>query len=131
MVKQDAPRRTLSRSSRRTTQISSLKDLTLLDRAKSDSKADSTSGNPQVFYLGGENSQRGFPDKVYLLAASIFQNSHIQKPAAHRLISFGTKTSGPMPETRDDVTQRCAYELAFNALKCKSKLFVSVCVCMF
>ncbi|XP_042558737.1 putative methyltransferase NSUN7 [Clupea harengus] len=117
MVKQDAPRRTLSRSSRRTTQISSLKDLTLLDRAKSDSKADSTSGNPQVFYLGGENSQRGFPDKVYLLAASIFQNSHIQKPAAHRLISFGTKTSGPMPETRDDVTQRCAYELAFNALK--------------
>ncbi|KAG5263593.1 hypothetical protein AALO_G00266500 [Alosa alosa] len=117
MVKQDTPRRTLSRSSKRNSQISSLKDLTLLDRTKSESRAGSASGSLPVFHPGGEVGWKGFPDRVYVLAAAIFQNTHVVKPAAHRLISFGKKTSGSMPVAKDDVTQRCAYELAFNALK--------------
>ncbi|XP_062380273.1 putative methyltransferase NSUN7 [Sardina pilchardus] len=117
MVKQDTPRRTLSRSSKRNSQISSLKDLTLLDRTKSESKADAAPGALPVFPPDGEVGWRGFPDRVYVLAAAIFQNTHVVKSAAHRLISFGKKTSGPMPEAKDNVTQRCAYELAFNALK--------------
>lgn len=131
MVKQDAPRRTLSRSSKRGSNISNLKDLTLLDRSKSDSKAGNASGSPMVFPLGGEDGQRGFSDTVYLLAAAIFQTTHMERPAAHRLISFGKKTGGPMPEAKDGVTQRCAYELAFNALKCKPKVFLCVCMCVF
>ncbi|XP_076148881.1 putative methyltransferase NSUN7 [Alosa pseudoharengus] len=117
MVKQDTPRRTLSRSSKRNSQISSLKDLTLLDRTKSESRAGSASGSLPVFHPGGEVGWKGFPDRVYVLAAAIFQNTHVVKPAAHRLINFGKKTSGSMPVAKDDVTQRCAYELAFNALK--------------
>ncbi|KAL2077353.1 hypothetical protein ACEWY4_026857 [Coilia grayii] len=113
MVKQDAPRRSSSRASKRTSQISSLKDLTLLDRTKSDTKADNALGS----LLGRDGSQRGFPDRVYLLAAAIFQKSHAEKPPHHRLVSFGKKTGGLMPEARDNATQRCAYDLAFNALK--------------
>lgn len=63
--------------------------------------------------------QLGFPDKVYLLASVIFQNNHLEKPAAQRLVNYGNERGIPIPKVKDEKMQRTAYELAFNALKCK------------
>ncbi|XP_008325307.2 putative methyltransferase NSUN7 [Cynoglossus semilaevis] len=60
---------------------------------------------------------QGFPDRVYLLAAAIFQNNHLQKPAAHRLVNYGKQRGLPLPEVKDEEMRRAAYELAFNTLK--------------
>ncbi|KAJ8384851.1 hypothetical protein AAFF_G00197610 [Aldrovandia affinis] len=60
-----------------------------------------------------------FPDHVYAHAAAIFQNAHVEKPAARRLVSYGKKTDQLLPEAKDAVSKRWAYELTFNALKCK------------
>uniref|UniRef100_A0A8C6K654 NOP2/Sun domain family, member 7 n=1 Tax=Nothobranchius furzeri TaxID=105023 RepID=A0A8C6K654_NOTFU len=62
-------------------------------------------------------SKEGFPDRVYLLAAAIFQNQHLEKPAAHRFINYGKDRGLPLPEFRDEDMQRAAYELAFSTLK--------------
>nr|XP_043896001.1 putative methyltransferase NSUN7 isoform X1 [Solea senegalensis] len=61
--------------------------------------------------------QPGFPDRVYLLASAIFQNNHLQKPAAHQLVNYGRERGVPLPEVRDAEMKRAAYELAFNTLK--------------
>ncbi|XP_041800623.1 putative methyltransferase NSUN7 [Chelmon rostratus] len=61
--------------------------------------------------------QLGFPDRVYLLASVIFQNNHLEKPAAHRLVNYGKERGLLLPEVKDDFMQRTAYELAFNTLK--------------
>ncbi|XP_063045420.1 putative methyltransferase NSUN7 [Engraulis encrasicolus] len=125
MVKQEAPgsaRRPSSRSAKRSPHLSGgLKDLSLLDKAKSDTKADSV---PLELHLGREggqgHGQRGFPDRVYHMAAAIFQRSHVEKPPHLRLISFGKRSSNgnPLPGGgKDDWTQRSAYDLAFNTLK--------------
>lgn len=66
-----------------------------------------------------ERVQLGFPDKVYLLASVIFQNNHLEKPAAQRLVSYGKERGIPIPKVKDEKMQLTAYELAFNALKCK------------
>lgn len=63
--------------------------------------------------------QLGFPDRVYLLASVIFQNNHLEKPAAHRLVNYGKERGLLLPEVKDDFMQRTAYELAFNTLKCE------------
>ncbi|XP_038555461.1 putative methyltransferase NSUN7 [Micropterus salmoides] len=61
--------------------------------------------------------QLGFPDRVYLLASVIFQNNHLEKPAAQRLVNYGKEGGLPLPEVKDEEMQRTAYELAFNTLK--------------
>ncbi|XP_075959897.1 putative methyltransferase NSUN7 [Anarhichas minor] len=61
--------------------------------------------------------QLGFPDRVYLLASVIFQNTHLEKPAAHRLVNYGKERGLPLPEVKDEEMHRTAYELAFNTLK--------------
>ncbi|KAL6117673.1 nsun7 [Pungitius sinensis] len=59
----------------------------------------------------------GFQDKVYLLASVIFQNNHLEKPAALRLVNYGKERGLPLPRVKDEEQQRAAYELAFNTLK--------------
>ncbi|XP_034545856.1 putative methyltransferase NSUN7 [Notolabrus celidotus] len=61
--------------------------------------------------------QLGFPDRVYLLASIIFQNHHLEKPPAQRLVNYGKERGLPVPAVKDEETQRTAYELAFNTLK--------------
>uniref|UniRef100_A0A3B4ZWN7 NOP2/Sun RNA methyltransferase family member 7 n=1 Tax=Stegastes partitus TaxID=144197 RepID=A0A3B4ZWN7_9TELE len=61
----------------------------------------------------------GFPDTVYLLASVIFQNSHQEKPAAHRLVNYGEKRGLELPKVKNAKMQRAAYELAFRTLTCK------------
>lgn len=65
------------------------------------------------------HSQQGYPDRVYLLAAVIFQNYHWEKPASHQLVHFGKKRDLPLPEVKNKKMQHVAYELAFSTLKCK------------
>ncbi|XP_035017650.2 putative methyltransferase NSUN7 [Hippoglossus stenolepis] len=61
--------------------------------------------------------QLGFSDRVYLLASAIFQNHHLEKSAAQRLVSYGKERGIPLPEVKDGEIQHSAYELAFNTLK--------------
>lgn len=63
--------------------------------------------------------QPGFPDGVYLLASIIFQNNHLEKPGAHRLVNFGNERGLPLPEVKGVEMQRTSYQLAFNTLKCE------------
>lgn len=95
-------------------QTTSSKDLIQLDdEAKSDSAA--APPEPQVAL----QSQQGFPDRVYLLASVIFQNNHLEKPTARRLVNYGNARGLLLPGVRDEEEQRAAYELAFSTLKCK------------
>lgn len=63
--------------------------------------------------------QLGFPDRVYWLASIIFQNNHLEKPAAQRLVNYGKERGLPVPAVKDEEMQHRAYELAFNTLKCE------------
>ncbi|KAM3867116.1 putative methyltransferase NSUN7 [Diretmus argenteus] len=92
--------------------ISTFKDLTLLGGPAHEE----TAALPEQLLTPGQG-QLGFPDSVYLLAAAIFQHTHLEKPATHRLVSYGKQTRLPLPELKDEAMQRKAYELAFNALK--------------
>lgn len=95
-------------------QTASNRDLALLDYP-----ADSVI--PAVFQelqTTGQG-QLGFPDRVYLLASVVFQNNHLEKPAAHRLVSYGKKRGLPLPEVEGEEMQRSAYDLAFSTLKCE------------
>ncbi|KAG1934613.1 S-adenosyl-L-methionine-dependent methyltransferases superfamily protein [Pimephales promelas] len=56
-------------------------------------------------------------DRVYLHAATIFQNTHLERPAAQRLVSFGKRSEVSVPEVRGEASQRLAFQLAFNTLK--------------
>uniref|UniRef100_H3C041 NOP2/Sun RNA methyltransferase family member 7 n=1 Tax=Tetraodon nigroviridis TaxID=99883 RepID=H3C041_TETNG len=56
------------------------------------------------------------PDRIYLLASIIFQNTHPDKPASRRFVNYGNKRRVPLPEVKSE-EQRRAYELAFNTLK--------------
>ncbi|MGH0184315.1 UNVERIFIED_CONTAM: hypothetical protein FKN15_021666 [Acipenser sinensis] len=76
-------------------EISSLDDLTISDKANS----------------------IGYPDYVYLNAAAIFQNIHVEKPQDQRLVGYGTLTNLPMPVFEDEKSQRWSFKLAFSALK--------------
>ncbi|XP_056239677.1 putative methyltransferase NSUN7 [Seriola aureovittata] len=91
-------------------QMASSKDLTPLD-----DPADSDIPAPELQTTG--QGQLGFPDRVYLLASIIFQNNHLEKPAAHRLVNYGKESGIPLPDFKDEEMQRTAYGLAFNTLK--------------
>ncbi|XP_018554990.1 putative methyltransferase NSUN7 [Lates calcarifer] len=92
--------------------VANSKDLTLLD----DPVDSDIPAVPPELQITGQG-QLGLPDKVYLLASAIFQNNHLEKPAAHRLVSYGKERGVPLPEVKDEEMQRTAYELAFNTLK--------------
>ncbi|XP_071313523.1 putative methyltransferase NSUN7 isoform X2 [Trachinotus anak] len=93
-------------------QITSSTDATPLDDP---ADSDIPAAPPELQTTG--QGQLGFPDRVYLLAATVFQNNHLEKPAAHRLVNYGKERGVPLPEVKDEEMQRIAYELAFNALK--------------
>lgn len=95
-------------------QIKSNTDLATLDEP-------ANSNIPAVFpeFQTNGQGQLGFPDRVYLLASVIFQNNHLEKPAAHRLVNYGKERGLPLPEAKGEEMQRTAYELAFNTLKCE------------
>lgn len=95
-------------------QVASNIDLALLDDP-ANSNIHAIFPEPQTAGQG----QLGFPDRVYLLASVIFQNYHLEKPAAHRLVNFGNERRLPLPEVKGVEMQRTAYELAFNTLKCE------------
>ncbi|XP_030252176.1 putative methyltransferase NSUN7 [Sparus aurata] len=93
-------------------QIAASKDLTPLDDTAG---GDIPAPYPELQTTG--KGQLGFPDTIYLLASVIFQNNHLEKPAAHRLVDYGKERGLPLPEVEDEEMQRTAYELAFNTLK--------------
>ncbi|XP_042349616.1 putative methyltransferase NSUN7 [Plectropomus leopardus] len=88
------------------------KDLTSLDKP---AEGDVPSVAPAL--QTSSQDQLGFPDRVYLLASVIFQNNHLEKPVAHRLVNYGKERGLSLPEVKDEEMQRTAYELAFNTLK--------------
>ncbi|XP_068596863.1 putative methyltransferase NSUN7 [Brachionichthys hirsutus] len=61
--------------------------------------------------------QQGFLDRVYLLASVIFQNNHLQKLPALRVVNYGKQRMLPLPEVKNKDMLRRVYELAFNTLK--------------
>ncbi|KAM7389730.1 hypothetical protein PAMP_023690 [Pampus punctatissimus] len=92
-------------------QITNTKDLTSLD----DPPVGDVPAAPPELQTSSQD-ELGFPDRVYLLASVIFQNNHLEKLAAHRLVNYGKERGLPLPEVKDEM-QRKAYELAFNTLK--------------
>ncbi|XP_050983925.1 putative methyltransferase NSUN7 isoform X2 [Labeo rohita] len=111
------------RSSKRGSQIPALKHLSLLDPAPPE---------PPLLQSGPEESPACL-DRVYLHAAAIFQNTHLEKPAAHRLISYGKRSEVRLPVAKDEASQRSAYQLAFNTLKYQELLedvLIDSCFCL-
>lgn len=94
--------------------IASSKDLIQLD---DEAESDTSAAPPQLHIA--IQSWQGFPDRVYLLASVIYQNNHLEKPAAQRLVSYGKERGLRLPEVKDEEMHRAAYELAFSTLKCK------------
>ncbi|XP_059201713.1 putative methyltransferase NSUN7 [Centropristis striata] len=93
-------------------QIAGSRDLTPPDKPADD---DIPASSLELQTTG--QGQLGFPDRVYLLASVIFQNNHLEKPAAHRLVNYGKEKGLSLPEVKDVEMQRTAFELAFNTLK--------------
>uniref|UniRef100_A0A667WGJ5 NOL1/NOP2/NSUN 5/7 ferredoxin-like domain-containing protein n=1 Tax=Myripristis murdjan TaxID=586833 RepID=A0A667WGJ5_9TELE len=104
-------------------QISSIKDLSLPDGP---SHGEIPVLHPDPSTPGQGLDEADFLDNVYLLAAAVFQNNHLEKPAAHRLVNYGKKTGLLLPEVKDEELQRKAYELAFNTLKYDQMSLVAV-----
>ncbi|XP_062250328.1 putative methyltransferase NSUN7 isoform X2 [Platichthys flesus] len=100
------------KTKRADSQIASSKDPAPLD---SPAHRDVPAVPPQL--QTPDQGQVGFSDRVYLLASAIFQNHHLEKSAAHRLVSYGKERGIPLPEVKDWEMQHSAYELAFNTLK--------------
>ncbi|XP_014194044.1 putative methyltransferase NSUN7 isoform X1 [Haplochromis burtoni] len=92
--------------------IASSKDLIQLD---DEAESDTSAAPPQPHIT--IQSWQGFPDRVYLLASVIYQNDHLEKPAAQRLVSYGKERGLRLPEVKDEEMHRAAYELAFSTLK--------------
>uniref|UniRef100_A0A672F4G9 NOL1/NOP2/NSUN 5/7 ferredoxin-like domain-containing protein n=1 Tax=Salarias fasciatus TaxID=181472 RepID=A0A672F4G9_SALFA len=88
------------------------KDLAVVDE-QADSRTPAAPPEPQTT----SESHLGFPDTVYLLASVVFQNHHLEKVAAHRLVNYGKERGLSLPEVKDEVMQCTAHELAFNTLK--------------
>ncbi|KAM4603369.1 putative methyltransferase NSUN7 [Polymixia lowei] len=57
------------------------------------------------------------PDQVFLQAAAIFQRLRVDEPITQQLLHYGKKVDTPLPQSRDKITQRQAYQLAFSTLK--------------
>uniref|UniRef100_A0A672QGQ6 NOL1/NOP2/NSUN 5/7 ferredoxin-like domain-containing protein n=1 Tax=Sinocyclocheilus grahami TaxID=75366 RepID=A0A672QGQ6_SINGR len=111
-MKSGVPRR----SSKRGSQISALKHLSLLDPAPPE---------PPLLQTGPEESPV-CPDRVYRHAAAIFQSTHLEKPPTHRIISYGRRSEVRLPVAKDEASRRSAYQLAFNTLKSVLSLSVSL-----
>lgn len=80
------------------------------------------------FYLNTFSPSSSFPhsplsDQAYLQAAAVFQQLRPERTVAQQLLHYGKKTDKPQAESRDKATQRQAYQLAFNTLKC-TKLII-------
>ncbi|CAN9514973.1 unnamed protein product [Ophioblennius macclurei] len=88
------------------------KDLALV-RQRADSQTPAAPPEPQTT----NESHLGFPDTVYRLASVVFQNHHLEKVAAHRLVNYGKERGLSLPDVKDEVMQCSAHELAFNTLK--------------
>ncbi|KAG9263776.1 putative methyltransferase NSUN7 [Astyanax mexicanus] len=122
MVKQGSARRSSSRISKRMSHVSSFRELSLLERDRERPPAPGPEHHPAPsppeppVPLPSPGPSR-VPDRVYLHAAAIFQNTHLQKAAAHRLISYGMRARGGTHWGTGEGAQREAYELAFNTLK--------------
>ncbi|KAL7395569.1 hypothetical protein ABVT39_019442 [Epinephelus coioides] len=93
-------------------QIACSKDLAPQDKQ---AQGDTPAVSPEL--QTNSQGQLGFPDSVYLLASVVFQNNHLEKPAAHRLVNYGKERGLSLPEVKDEEMQRLSYELAFNTLK--------------
>ncbi|XP_069027258.1 putative methyltransferase NSUN7 isoform X2 [Embiotoca jacksoni] len=117
MVKNKNPGRPLSRPYTCKTKMADSKTAGSGDLTSQDDPADSDIpvASPEPKITG--QSQLGFPDRVYLVASVIFQNSHRAKPAAQRLVNYGTGRGLPLPDVKNEEAQRAAYELAFSTLK--------------
>ncbi|CAB1436941.1 unnamed protein product [Pleuronectes platessa] len=57
-------------------------------------------------------------DQAYLQAAVVFQQLREEKPGPLQPLRYGKKTDTPLPEGGDKPTQRRAFQLAFDTLKC-------------
>ncbi|XP_017339057.1 putative methyltransferase NSUN7 isoform X1 [Ictalurus punctatus] len=110
MVKQVAPRRVLSRSFRHSSRTELSSPLTPWTSPSPPTLCHDPSSVPRW-------NPSSIPDHVYLDAASIFQNSHQDKAATHRLISYGKRSKVTALKIKDEAWQHRAYELAFNTLK--------------
>lgn len=64
-------------------------------------------------------------DHAYLQASAIFQQLREEKPVTHELLRYAKKTEPQLQESGDRATQRQAYQLAFNTLKCTIILWES------
>ncbi|XP_067314227.1 putative methyltransferase NSUN7 isoform X2 [Pseudorasbora parva] len=122
MVRKGAAAR---RSSKHGSHISAFKRLSLLDPANPEPPplTDPSTGDESLTC----------PDQVYLHAAAIFQSTHLEKPAARRLISYGSRSEVSMPVARGEASQRMAYQLAFNTLKYQELLedvLIDSCFCV-
>ncbi|KAJ8382667.1 hypothetical protein SKAU_G00034450 [Synaphobranchus kaupii] len=81
--------------------------------------------------VGPKLNDEGFADHIYVQAAAIFQNSHMEKPADQRLVDYGKKGNLWMPEGRDAESCLLAYELAFSSLKYQDIFESVIASCMF
>ncbi|TMS17702.1 Putative methyltransferase NSUN7 [Larimichthys crocea] len=87
------------------------------DRTPPDDPADSDKPPIPPELQMNSQGQPGFSDRVFLLASVVFQNIHLEKPAARCLVNYGKKRGLPLPEFTDEEMRRTAYELTFNTLK--------------
>ncbi|XP_063777100.1 putative methyltransferase NSUN7 isoform X2 [Pseudophryne corroboree] len=63
------------------------------------------------------NEKVNYPDSVFLNAAKIFQGIHRKKPPDTILVNYGSDLEEPLPDFKDERSQRWCYDLAFSALK--------------
>ncbi|XP_067239951.1 putative methyltransferase NSUN7 [Chanodichthys erythropterus] len=114
------------RSSKHGSHISALKRLSLLDPATAEPP-------PLQTDPSAPDESTACPDQVYLHAAAIFQCTHLEKPAAQRLISYGSRSEVSVPAVRAEASQRLAFQLAFNTLKYQELLedvLIDSCFCV-
>ncbi|KAK9963802.1 hypothetical protein ABG768_006964 [Culter alburnus] len=114
------------RSSKHGSHISALKRLSLLDPATAEPP-------PLQTDPSAPDESTACPDQVYLHAAAIFQSTHLEKPAAQRLISYGSRSEVSVPAVRAEASQRLAFQLAFNTLKYQELLedvLIDSCFCV-
>ncbi|XP_051715564.1 putative methyltransferase NSUN7 isoform X2 [Ctenopharyngodon idella] len=114
------------RSSKHGSHISALKRLSLLEPATAEPP-------PLQTDPSAPDESPACPDQVYLHAAAIFQSTHLEKPAAQRLISYGSRSEVSVPAVRGEALQRLAYQLAFNTLKYQELLedvLIDSCFCV-
>ncbi|CAL8354825.1 unnamed protein product [Merluccius merluccius] len=98
------------------TQVAALKHLSLMDDPTAAKQSPALHAE---LFTAPAHSRLGLPDPVYLLAAAIFYNNHQEKPASRRLVNYGKPVGSVLPKVKSEGMDRAAYELAFNALKCK------------